>query len=381
MVVSVAGFLKHLSDSGILSSDDLSALESRLTRENRRQDAQYLARELVLSKKLTQFQANALYDTNPSPLILGNYILQEEIGTGGMGVVYKARHRRMKRAVAVKVLSAKGSQSASVVKRFLREVEAAAKLMHPNIVAAYDADEINGVPFLAMEYVEGIDLAIHVKENGAMHYKQALDCLLQAARGLKHAHQQGIIHRDIKPANIVLDRHGTIKILDMGLARFQEGNSPLSAAETADSLEKSAITLTGSIVGTVDFMSPEQAIDSNNADHLSDIYSLGATFYFLVTGKPMFEFNNLMDRILAHRDLPRPSICATNREIPPQIDTIFHRMVAIQKEDRYPSMGKVIQDLTNWRKVRATRPTSPKPKKSNVNTKIIDAIFEEDHDD
>ena len=372
MSVSVDGFLKHLSDSGVLSSDEMRELEAQIPSAKRSNDAISLARELVRLKKLTVFQANTLYAEKPAPLILGNYVLQDKIGTGGMGMVYKAQHRRMKRVVAVKVLSPTALKTANVVKRFLREAEAAAKLSHPNIVAAFDADEIDGIPFLAMEFVDGKDLAVHVKEHGPMSPEKGLDCCLQAAKGLEHAHLQGIVHRDIKPANLLLDVNGTVKILDMGLARFHEaGTGAVPVAEAG------GITQAGSLVGTVDFMSPEQAVDSRQADHTSDVYSLGATLYFLLTGRPMYESETLMIRLLEHRDAPLPSICSFRSDVPPQVDTLFHRMVAKKKEDRYQSMTDLIRDLGDWQNVSSQ--ASPKSSgSSSVPSNVINAIFDDD---
>ena len=371
MSVSVDGFLKHLSDSGVLSSDEVQQVESQIPPAKRSKDALSLARELVRLKKLTVFQANVLYQDQPAPLILGNYVLQDQIGTGGMGVVYKAQHRRMKRDVAVKVLSSTAMKAPNVVKRFLREAEAAAKLNHPNIVAAYDADEIGGIPFLAMEYVDGVDLAIHIKEQGPMSVEKALDCTLQTARGLEHAHAQGIVHRDIKPANLLLDMHGTIKILDMGLARFHEDGSTVPLAETA------ALTQAGSIVGTVDYMSPEQAVDSRQADAVSDIYSLGATLFFLLTGRPMFESESLMSRLLDHRESPRPSICSVRADVPDQIDSVFHQMVAVNKKDRYSSATNLISDLLNWKSVSQSSP-GKSLETGDVSTNALSVIFDDD---
>jgi serine/threonine-protein kinase len=380
MPLSVDGFLKHLSDSGVLSAEEVSGVEAQIPREKRQKDARSLAKELVRLNMLTPFQAEVLYHDQPEPLILGNYVLQEKIGSGGMGIVYKAQHRRMKRIVAIKALSAVAMKTSNIVKRFLREAEAAAKLSHPNIVAAYDSDEINGVPFLAMEYVEGNDLAVCVKEHGPMAIDKALDCILQAARGLEHAHSQGIVHRDIKPANLLLDAHGTVKILDMGLARMQDADeSTLNVAQAA------TITQAGSIVGTIDYMAPEQAMDSRSAGRSSDIYSLGATLFFLLTGRPMYEHQSLMARLLAHREGPIPSICDSRPDVPAQIDSIYRRMVAKKREDRYPSMTEVIRDLTNWQNVspsegslsRAAADGSQAPDLS-VPRNVISAIFDDD---
>ena len=370
MSASVEQFLKHLKDSSILSSADLLAIDAQIPEELRQQDAQSLARDLVRKKKITLFQANALYAGKPQGLTLGNYVVQEKIGAGGMGMVFKAEHRRMKRIVAVKVLSPSALKNPAVLKRFHREVEAAAKLVHPNIVAAYDADEHNKIHFLVMEFVEGVDLARHIKEHGPLPIEKGVDYVLQTAKGLEHAHRQGIVHRDIKPANLLLDIHGTVKILDMGLARFHEG-----ANATLPSDEASVITQTGSLMGTVDFMSPEQAIDSRHADQASDMYSLGATLYFLLVGRPLFGGDTLMARVLAHRENQAPSLCAARPGIPPQIDSIYQRMVAKKKEARYPSMTDLIRDLSNWQNVSLSRPSSASS--DSIPSNIIDAIFDE----
>jgi serine/threonine-protein kinase len=370
MGVTVERFLKHLSDSSILSSADVLAVESQIPERKRKQDAQNLAKELVRTKKLTLFQANALYADHPQGLTLGNYVIQEKIGAGGMGMVFKAEHRRMKRTVAVKVLPPTALKNPAVLKRFHREVEAAAKLTHPNIVAAYDADESNGVHFLAMEFVEGIDLARHVKQHGPVSVADGVSYILQTAKGLEHAHRQGIVHRDIKPGNLLLDQHGTVKILDMGLARFQEGTNAASPAD-----EATALTQNGSLMGTVDFMSPEQALDSHLADHASDMYSLGATLYFLLVGQAIFGGNTLMARVLAHRENPAPSLRAARPEIPPQIDSIYQRMVAKKKEARYPSMTDLIRDLINWETVAPWQP--PSASNERISSNIIDAIFDD----
>lgn len=370
MGVTVEQFLKLLNDSSILSSADVLAVESQIPERKRKQDAQSLVKELVRLKKLTLFQANALYAGKPQGLTLGNYVIQEQIGAGGMGMVFKAEHRRMKRIVAVKVLPPTALQNPTVLKRFHREVEAAAKLTHPNIVAAYDADESNGVHFLAMEFVEGIDLARHINQYGPMSVEKAVDYILQTAKGLEHAHRQGIVHRDIKPGNLLLDKHGTVKILDMGLVRFQESANGASGADQA-----TALTQNGSLMGTVDFMSPEQALDSHLADHASDMYSLGATLYFLLVGQALFGGNTLMARVLAHREQPAPSLRAARPEIPPQIDSIFQRMVAKKKEARCPSMTDLIRDLCNWENVSSSPPSSVSS--DGIPTSMINAIFDD----
>src|SRR5262249_2325635 len=224
------------------------------------------------------------------------------LGRGGRGPVYKARPRRMRRVVAIKILPRSAGQSEKFVKRFQREVEAVARLSHPNIVMAHDADEAEVGHFLVMEFVNGRDLASVVQAHGPLPVAEALDCIVQASRGLEYAHGQGIIHRDIKPANLLRDVSGVVKVADLGLARFEE---PFGKPE-----EASALTQAGTIMGTADFMSPEQALGLTNIDHRADIYSLGCTLYFLVHGKPPYEGPTMMAVLLKHREGPIPSLTA-----------------------------------------------------------------------
>jgi serine/threonine protein kinase len=277
---------------------------------------------------------------------LGEYTLLEELGSGGMGRVFKATHRKMNRTVAVKLLPESLVQSPDSVERFRREVQALARLSHPNIVAVHDAGSADGTHFYVMDLVEGEDLARLIKEHGSLTVELALDCILQAARGLEYAHAQGIVHRDIKPSNLILDHDGTVKILDLGIARFQP------VAEAADDLTK-----TGCVLGTVDYMAPEQAINTRRADHRADIYSLGCTLHFLLTGQPLFGGETVMERILAHREHPVPSLRKACSAVPPWLERVFRQMVAKKSEDRYQSVTALVSDLAqrstrrNWRRL------------------------------
>jgi serine/threonine protein kinase len=266
----------------------------------------------------------------------GSYSIVDRIGEGGMGQVYHARHKTMDRDVALKVLTPKLMDSPDAVARFHREIKAAAKLQHPHIVSAFDAGEQDGLHFLVMEFVDGRDLSSYVKTKGPLSLKQAIKCIIQAAKGLAYAHEQNIIHRDIKPANLLVDRKGNVKVLDMGLARFEM---------ESENHELTELTGTGVVMETIDYMAPEQSLDTRTADARSDIYSLGCTFWYLLTGKSVYSGDTMMKKLLAHRDEEIPSLRKYSAKIPNSVEQAFRKMVAKQQDDRYQSMQEVIDAL------------------------------------
>jgi tRNA A-37 threonylcarbamoyl transferase component Bud32 len=330
MSMALEQFVKQLTDSGVIAP---GKLEGFIPPKAQPKDAQELARQLVQSKQLTKFQAQEIYQGRAKLLILGNYTILDKIGAGGMGQVFKAEHRRMKRIVAIKTLPKALLKDAAAVARFQREVEAAAKLSHPNIVAAFDADEAAGVNFLVMEYVAGSDLSSLVKKCGPLSVAKAVNYILQAAKGLDYAHKRGVIHRDIKPANLLLDSEGTVKILDMGLARFDSATNAATQSE---------LTGTGAVMGTVDYMAPEQALSAKHADARADVYSLGCSLYYLLTGRAAYDGDSVMAKLLAHREQPTPSLGA---EVPEEVQDVFQKMVAKKSEDRFQSMSEVVGAL------------------------------------
>jgi serine/threonine-protein kinase len=337
MAVTVEQFIERLTQSGLMSAAEVSTFQDSLPPDKRPKDVQQLARVLVQHGKLTKYQAQAVWQGKTKGLVFGEYTVLDQIGEGGMGVVLKAQHRRMKRLVAIKVLSSAAMKQAGAVERFHREAEAAAKLSHPNIVTAYDATEHQGMHYLAMEYVEGNDLASVVKEHGPLPVPQAVECVLQAARGLQYAHEQGIVHRDIKPGNLLLDKKGTVKILDMGLARIAGAEAALGGAER--------LTTTGQVMGTCDYMAPEQSLDTHQADARADVYSLGCTLYRLLTGNPPYRGETFAKLFLMHLESPIPSLCEARPEVPEALDAICQRMLAKKPEDRYQSMAEVVAEL------------------------------------
>jgi serine/threonine protein kinase len=350
--VSSEQFLKGLTDSGLLSAGEVQAVLSGIS-FSRRHDVRQLAAEFVKQGKLTRYQATMLFQGRSRGLVLGNYALLDKLGQGGMGMVFKALDRRSNRTVAVKVLPPGRMEEPETLQRFQREVRAVVQLDHPNIVAALASGVVDGVHFFVMEYVDGSDLSRLVKAKGPLPVAQAVHCTLQAARGLAHAHAAGIVHRDIKPSNLLLStQSGAVKILDLGLARFDSGNTPEAAA--ADDL-----TRTGSIMGTADYMAPEQAANIRRADHRADIYSLGCTLYYLLAGQPLYSGETAIEKLLAHREQPVPALRALRPEVPAALDDLFRRMVAKRPEDRPQSMAEAVSALEKCAPAgRASRPPS-----------------------
>ncbi len=295
-----------------------------------------LSHALITRGYLTSYQLLAITQGKQRELRVGNYDILDRLGAGGMGAVFLARHRRMKRVVALKVLSAELSQDAAFVKRFQREVETIARLGHPNIVMAYDADEADIGHFLVMEYVKGRDLASLVEQDGPLPAAQAIDCVLQAARGLAYAHSQGVIHRDIKPANLLRDEHGTVKVTDLGLARR---NTPQAGSAVSD------LTQAGGLLGTANYMPPEQASDPALADGRADIYALGCTLHYLLTGAAPYAAPSLMAVLVKHQCAPIPSLHAARPDVPPQLDAVFQTMLGKTPAERYQTMAEAVTAL------------------------------------
>jgi len=298
-------------------------------------DPKTLAKELIQRDWLTPLQANLLLQGKGQELVLGAYILLAKLGEGGMGQVFKARQHTLGRIVALKLIRKERLADPSAVRRFQREIRAAAHLDHPHIVRAYDAADIDGSHVLIMEYVEGgCDLARLVKLKGPLPVAQACEFIRQALLGLQHAHERGLVHRDIKPPNLLLCADGkTVKILDMGLARVHTPG--------ADGDKTSTMTQEGALMGTPDYIAPEQALSSHDVDIRADIYSLGCTFYYLLAGKVPFPGGSLMEKLLKHQtEEPRP-LESIRPDVPPGVAAIVRRLMAKGPQDRFQTPAEV----------------------------------------
>ncbi len=230
---------------------------------------------------------------------LRDYQLLEEIGEGGMGTVYRALHTELEKIVALKVLPTEQTKDERAVNRFKREMKAVGKVDHPNIVRATDAGEVDGTHFLVMEYVEGIDLSKLVKRVGPVPIADACELVRQAAIGLQHAHEHGLVHRDVKPSNLILAKNGQTKVLDLGLARLHGQNAP-----------QENLTSTHQMMGTVDYMAPEQFENAHGVDIRADIYGLGCTLYKLLTGHAPYSgpgYSSVFQKMKGHIESPLPS--------------------------------------------------------------------------
>ncbi|MCA9139061.1 MAG: protein kinase [Planctomycetales bacterium] len=372
--ITKAKFIDRLIRSKLMTAEDVAECESTLESVQAESDALSFAHAMVRANKLTGFQAKAICDGRIKGLTFGEYIILDRLGKGGMGIVYKAKHRRMDRLVAIKVLPRSTMATKGLEERFYREVKTAAKLMHPNIVAALDASEDDGLHYLVMEYVDGQDLGEVLRQSGPLQGEHAVNCIIQAARGLQYAHEQGVIHRDIKPANLLIDGNGTVKVLDMGLARVtgaasegldesSENDSAKVVAidamrsscdipatlsrehDTATINDQTRLTNAGEIMGTLAYMPPEQFTDSRNVDERGDIYSLGCTLYHLLTGQKPFHADTVAAIFKSHRSDPVPSLRSIRPDIPEDLDRVFQRMLAKEPEQRQSSMLQVIEEL------------------------------------
>ena len=281
------------------------------------------------------------------------YEIVDLIAKGGMGEVFRAKHRMMDRTVAVKVIKDEFTRNPEAVERFHREVKTAAHLSHRNVVTAYDAEQADGVHFLVMEYVDGENLADLVKDSGRLAVGKACNYVQQVALGMQHAHGEGMVHRDMKPQNLMLTKDGTVKILDFGLSSL---SSATTTSTQSDVPKNASLTVAGSIMGTPDFISPKQAADAHQADIRSDIYSLGATLHYLLTGQPPFAEGSVAERLRSHAEEEPASVSTFRDDVPGALTSVIEQMMAKDPAERFQTPQQVADALAPFVDANRTRP-------------------------
>ena len=338
--ISSEKFLLTTKKSGLVSEDDLArclAAWADKSQGRRPANSREIAELLIEAELINRWQAENLLKGKYKGFKIGKYRLLGHLGKGGMSQVYLAEHSVMERLVAIKVLPSRYVENPNYLDRFKREARAVAALDHPNIVRAYDIDQDGNTHYIVMEYVEGRDLQRIVSEDGTLDPIDAADYIAQAALGLQHAHEAGLVHRDVKPANCLVDNRRTLKLLDMGLAKFSEDHHPSISAIHDDS-----------VVGTADYLAPEQARNSQNVDARADVYSLGCTLYFTLTGQPPFPEGTIAQRLLKHQNESPQSIYEKRPEIPPALVELCGRMMKKAPDQRIQTAAEVALELRRW---------------------------------
>jgi eukaryotic-like serine/threonine-protein kinase len=345
-------FIEHVVASGLLDREEVQRAVDSLATTDR---AKTVARHLVETGKLTKFQAERLLGGKTDGFQLGQYRILDELGRGGMGRVYKAVHLAMGRFVALKMISPALTQTERARELFQREVRAAGRLHHPNIVTFYDAHTSGDRCYLVMEFVDGPNLSQLVREQGPLPVEQACEYIRQAAVGLEYAHAQGLIHRDIKPSNLLVQQTTTgpqVKMLDFGLSLATAGDLP--AAGQAPN----------TVLGTPDYVSPDQIKSQHDVDGRSDLYSLGCTFFYLLTGEPPFPGGTPLEKVIRHQSDAPVSVQTRRPDVPEAVAAIVHKLLAKNPKWRYQKAGELAAELAAvvGKKADWSAPPLPKPK-------------------
>lgn len=357
---SIQEFLGLTVRAGLINENDAKQLSDILLRpsQDERIDVRELADRLVAAGLLTKWQKRNLLRGRWRGFLLDDYCLLEPLGSGGVGVVYLANHLPSDKIVAIKILSNNSLENAIKQKRFEIEGRAASMLQHPNIVEIKELTEHKGQKLIVMEYVRGTNLQEYVAAHGPLSIAMTVDFAIQATEGLKHAHQAGMVHRDIKPLNLLIGIMGELKISDFGLARLLCENS-----------QTLTIQRSGRILGTVDYLAPEQALDAHDVDGRADIYSLGCTIYFMLSGAPPFHSGNLAQRIAMHQSSPPPDLRKIRTDIPDQLLNIINQMLAKDPGQRYSSADDLLKALRSITQTRALPTEPPKFRHPDLNSK------------
>ena len=334
-------FLELLKKSELVETVVLKKSLSELSKqvEGKPVRLKALCDHLVATGLITEWHREKLAEGKYKGFFLGQYRLLRLLGTGGMSTVYLAEHKLSRHRRAIKVLPKQRVADKSYLDRFYQEGRAAAAMNDPNIVRIYDLANDEDVHYMVMEYVEGIDLQELVQRDGPLPVDRALRFIRQAATGLKHAHDRKIVHRDVKPSNLLANSKDEIKVLDLGLALMREATESLT------------IMHNDRVMGTADYLSPEQAIDSHEVDHRADIYSLGCTLYFLLTGQPPFPDGSIAQRIAMHQRKEAPLASEINKAVPESVAQLCYIMMRKTREDRMQGCRELISEINHVRNV------------------------------
>lgn len=336
-------FIEIVRKSGLVDEVRLGAALEQYQSEGGEEQPTPLATKLLRDGLITTFQAKQLLQGRWRRFIISHkYKVLDLLGQGGMGAVYLCEHTMMRRLVALKVLPEEKLEQPGALERFQREARAVATLDHPNIVHAYDMDRDENMHFMVMEYVDGLSFEVLVNKlykGAGIDPVRAAHYVAQAAMGLQHAYESNWVHRDIKPANVLLDRQGLIKILDMGLSRLYAGDDEEQLTRKYDG---------GSVLGTADYIAPEQALNVSAVDIRADIYSLGATFYFMLAGRPPFEKGTVTQKLMYHQTREPDALTSLRRDIPPELERVVRTMMAKNADERYSSPAAVVEALAPW---------------------------------
>jgi serine/threonine protein kinase len=349
---SVARLLSVLRRVQVLAPEQVDEIARELG--SHFDDPLALAEYLVEIDWLTAYQVRVLFSGQWGDLAIGPYQVLDRLGEGGISEVFKAWDTLRGRVVALKVLRQHLARKTDAIRQFQRELQAVTRLSHPNIIKTFDANQVGALHYFAMEFVEGMDLDHFVQHVGPLPMEQACDFVRQVSQGLQHAHQLGLVHRDVKPANLFLihpplpegegdplagpPRRGldpVVKIIDWGLARLMRGPGEAAADGETGGPEHEREAEKGMLIGTADYIAPEQAHDASIVDTRADIYSLGCTFYYLLTGRPPFPGPSLMQKLLQHQEAEPEPVGQLRPDLPPDLATVVQRMMAKKPEDRF----------------------------------------------
>jgi serine/threonine protein kinase len=347
-VRTIADFLAVARRSGLVADDRLAEATAAWP-DHALELPDELPQALIDAGLLTDWQVEQLRKGKHKGFRLGKFRLLRMLGVGGMSSVYLAENTTLGQKVAIKVLPKKRVDQTSFLARFEREARTAFRLGHQHLARAFDLEKAGDIHFIVMEYVAGIDLYNKVKQEGPLEIREAVECIRQAAVGLHYAHEEGLVHRDIKPANLILDLKGNLKILDLGLALPRDEDEEASITREHD--EK--------VLGTADYLAPEQAADSHLADRRSDIYALGCTLHYLLVGRAPFAQGKLPERIKAHAEKPAPNIIEARPDVPPAIAELYFRMLEKHPDARPQTAQEVADSLGGWLKATAAPAAGP----------------------